>query len=40
MYSLPKNHISFSAPLPPEGLPEGWTMDQWAWYGEDYLKNR
>ena len=27
-------------PLPPEGLPHGWTMDQWAWYGEDYLKNR
>lgn len=27
-------------PLPPEGLPAGWTMDQWAWYGEDYLKNR
>jgi len=27
-------------PLPPEGLPHGWTLDQWAWYGEDYLKNR
>ena len=27
-------------PLPPEGLPPGWTMEQWAWYGEDYLKNR
>ena len=27
-------------PLPPEGLPAGWTMEQWAWYGEDYLKNR
>ena len=27
-------------PLPPEGLPAGWTMDQWAWYGEDYLKNQ
>ena len=26
--------------LPPEGLPPGWTMEQWAWYGEDYLKNR
>ncbi|MGY8704019.1 MAG: thrombospondin type 3 repeat-containing protein, partial [Candidatus Poseidoniales archaeon] len=26
--------------LPPEGLPPGWTMDQWAWYGADYLKNR
>ena len=29
-----------SPPLPPEGLPAGWTMEQWAWYGEDYLKNR
>jgi len=25
--------------LPPGGLPQGWTMEQWAWYGEDYLKN-
>ena len=24
-------------PLPPEGLPAGWTMEQWAYYGEDYL---
>ena len=31
-----------SAPaLPEEGLPEGWTMEQWHWYGSDYLeKNR
>lgn len=27
-------------PLPPEGLPHGWTMEQWIWYGEDYLKKR
>ena len=27
-------------PLPPDGLPAGWTMEQWAWYGEDYLQNR
>ena len=27
-------------PLPPEGLPAGWTMEQWAWYGEDYLRER
>ena len=25
-------------PLPPEGLPAGWTMEQWIIYGEDYLK--
>ena len=27
-------------PLPASGLPAGWTMEQWAWYGEDYLKNQ
>ena len=32
--------IANAPPLPPEGLPAGWTMEQWAWYGEDYLKNR
>ena len=29
-----------SPPLPPEGLPPGWTMEQWNWYGEDYLRNQ
>ena len=24
-------------PLPATGLPEGWTMEQWAYYGEQYL---
>ena len=24
-------------PLPPEGLPDGWTMDQWKWYGAEWL---
>ena len=27
-------------PLPADGLPPGWTMEQWAWYGEDYLRNQ
>ena len=27
-------------PLPEEGLPAGWTMEQWAWYGEDYIRNK
>ena len=27
-------------PLPASGLPAGWTVEQWAWYGEDYLKNQ
>ncbi|MBC8438001.1 MAG: hypothetical protein H8D82_01885 [Euryarchaeota archaeon] len=25
-----------AAPLPPGGLPEGWTMEQWAHYGQQY----
>ena len=24
-------------PLPATGLPEGWTMEQWSYYGEQYL---
>jgi hypothetical protein len=24
-------------PLPATGLPAGWTMDQWAYYGQQYL---
>ena len=24
-------------PIPASGLPEGWTMEQWAYYGEQYL---
>jgi hypothetical protein len=27
-------------PLPPEGLPPGWTMEQWNWYGEDWLRSQ
>ena len=27
-------------PLPPEGLPPGWTMEQWNYYGAEYLKRR
>ena len=25
-------------PLPADGLPEGWTMEQWTHYGEEYLR--
>ncbi|DAC60654.1 MAG TPA: hypothetical protein D7I08_00095, partial [Candidatus Poseidoniales archaeon] len=24
-------------PLPEGGLPDGWTMDQWQWYGHEWL---
>ena len=25
-------------PLPEGGLPPGWTMDQWKWYGHEWLE--
>ncbi len=28
---------SAGPPLPPGGLPDGWTMDQWEHYGQQYL---
>ena len=28
---------STSPPLPESGLPEGWTMEQWEWYGHEWL---
>ena len=30
---------SATPPLPPTGLPEGWTMEQWNHYGHQYLQN-
>jgi len=29
--------VNQGPPLPPAGLPEGWTMEQWSFYGEQYL---
>lgn len=28
---------SDAPPVPESGLPEGWTMDQWRWYGAEWL---
>lgn len=28
------------APLPAGGLPNGWTAEQWEWYGHDYLAGK
>ena len=28
---------SQAPPLPASGLPEGWTMEQWHWYGHEWL---
>ena len=27
-------------PVPESGLPEGWTMEQWQHYGEEYLRRQ
>ena len=32
--------VSTAPPLPPTGLPEGWTMEQWSHYGQQYLENQ
>ena len=31
--------VATAPPLPPTGLPEGWTMEQWSHYGQQYLEN-
>ena len=37
-YDEPKARSGVSGPpLPAEGLPDGWSMDQWTYYGEAYL---
>ena len=28
---------SNAPPLPETGLPEGWTMEQWEWYGHEWM---
>ena len=33
----PMETASSGPPLPASGLPQGWTMEQWAYYGEQYL---
>ena len=34
---VPENIPPTTPPLPAEGLPEGWTMEQWKWYGAEWL---
>ena len=31
--------VSEGPPLPEGGLPDGWTMEQWKWYGNEYLED-
>jgi len=35
----PPPAIQSGPQLPPSGLPEGWTMEQWDFYGEQWLKD-
>ena len=35
--STPPAPVSTGPPLPPGGLPDGWTMEQWEHYGQQYL---
>ena len=38
--AVPPPPPGMGPPLPPEGLPPGWTMEQWNYYGAEYLKRR
>ena len=36
----PQPVVSSGPPLPAGGLPEGWTMEQWGHYGQQWLDNQ
>ena len=33
------NDVQQTPPLPATGLPQGWTMEQWEYYGQEHLDN-
>ena len=35
-----ENQEEIHPPLPEGGLPSGWTMEQWKYYGEQYLERQ
>jgi hypothetical protein len=37
--AAPQEMVSSGPPVPAAGLPVGWTMEQWSYYGEQYLAN-
>ena len=37
---LSKAHAPAGPPLPESGLPEGWTMEQWEHYGQQWLDSQ
>jgi hypothetical protein len=34
-----EDSVGSTPPLPEGGLPNGWTMEQWKWYGHEYLED-
>ena len=34
----PGQSMNSDLPLPPGGLPDGWTIEQWYYYGEEYMR--
>jgi hypothetical protein len=36
----PESTASVHPPIPEEGLPPGWTIEQWQYYGEEYLSRK
>ena len=36
--STPEQPPDEAPPVPSGGLPEGWTMEQWRWYGHQWLE--
>ena len=39
MVSEAQSTVNDAPPLPEGGLPAGWTMEQWKWYGHEYLED-
>ena len=37
---VPEPEAISAPPVPAAGLPEGWTMDQWSHYGQQWLDNQ
>ena len=37
--AVPAELANSGPPIPAAGLPVGWTMEQWSYYGEQYLAN-
>ena len=37
-FSLEVEQLLSSPPIPEDGLPEGWTEEQWQHYGQQYLE--